>query len=264
MKRRLFLLAALTLCAAFVFAQGAGPGGQGAPGGQRQGRGQGQRGFGMVQRGGFAQSEVQLAMRKDVQADLKVTAEQVKKLEELAAKQREARQGVGRRNRGGQPGGGQPGGQPGGGQPGSNVDRDALRRMMEQQREETRKALAEILDAGHVKRLGEISLQLRGSRALLDPEVQKALGLSEDQAGKLRDLQRKQGEANQAILEKARNQEISREEAQASLEKNNKVLEEEMLKILTAEQAGKLKMMQGAPFKADPNEGGRRGGGRIG
>jgi hypothetical protein len=254
MKRRLFLLAALTLCAAFVFAQGAGPGGQGAPGGQRQGRGQGQRGFGMVQRGGFAQSEVQLAMRKDVQADLKVTAEQVKKLEELAAKQREARQGVGRRNRGGQPGGGQPG---------SNVDRDALRRM-EQQREETRKALAEILDAGHVKRLGEISLQLRGSRALLDPEVQKALGLSEDQAGKLRDLQRKQGEANQAILEKARNQEISREEAQASLEKNNKVLEEEMLKILTAEQAGKLKMMQGAPFKADPNEGGRRGGGRIG
>jgi hypothetical protein len=255
MKRRLFLLAALTLCAAFVFAQGAGPGGQGAPGGQRQGRGQGQRGFGMVQRGGFAQSEVQLAMRKDVQADLKVTAEQVKKLEELAAKQREARQGVGRRNRGGQPGGGQPG---------SNVDRDALRRMMEQQREETRKALAEILDAGHVKRLREISLQLRGSRALLDPEVQKALGLSEDQAGKLRDLQRKQGEANQAILEKARNQEISREEAQASLEKNNKVLEEEMLKILTAEQAGKLKMMQGAAFKADPNEGGRRGGGRIG
>lgn len=287
MKSRVFLIAALTVSAAFVFAQG-GQGGAAGPGGQgnRQGaRGQGRGGFGQFNRGGFGQNELQLALRKDVQADLAVTDEQKKKLEEFSAKQREARRAqFGDRRPGGQGGavgaggaaggatGGATGGAAGGAQgerprrnrdQGANVDRDAMRAQAEARRAETRKALGEILNEGQMKRLDEIALQLRGNSALMSPDTQKALNFTADQTKKIQDLLQKQREANQSIQEKARNQEISREEAQASREKNNKVLGDELWKILTAEQQAKFTAMQGKPFKADPNEGGRggRGGG---
>ena len=77
MKHRGLFVAALLVCAALVSAQGGG-GGQGR--GQGGGRGFG-GGFGQFGRGGG--SEMNLAMRKDVQADLGVTEDQKKKLEEL-------------------------------------------------------------------------------------------------------------------------------------------------------------------------------------
>ena len=54
------------------------------------------------------------------------------------------------------------------------------------------------------------------------------------------------------------NQEISREEAQAARETNNKALDEELAPLLSADQVAKLKEMQGKPFKADPPGGGGR------
>lgn len=270
---RVLIVAALTLSAALVFAQGGG----GAGGGRQGGRQGGGFGGGFGQRGGaFGQNEMTLAMRADVQTDLGVTPEQKTKLEALQAKQREARRGQGGRGAGGAggvgaggaggagggAGGGQGGARQGGGQ-GGNFDPAAMQERMAQQRAENRKALGEILNEGQMKRLDEISIQLRGNRALMDAEVQKALGMSTDQVNKLRDLQAKQQEANRAIFEKVRNQEISREEAQASQEKNNKILDEELGKVLTSDQASKFKAMQGKPFKADPNQNNRggRGGG---
>jgi len=244
----------MIICVALVGAQN----GNGGGGGRGQGRGQGRGGFGQFGQRGGGNNEMPLALRKDVKADLAVTDDQKTKLTELQTKQREARRGQGGGGRGNGNGGG--GAAAGGGQ----IDREALQKRMEEQRAQTHKDLAAILNEGQMKRLGEISIQLRGNRAIADADVQKALGLSDDQKAKIKDLQDKQGEANRAIFEKIRNQEISQDDARKSMENNNKALEAEFAKVLTADQTTKLKDMGGKPFKADPAEAqgqGRRGGG---
>lgn len=288
---RAFVVASLVLSAALVFAQG-GAGGQGRGGAGGAGGGQGRGGGQFGQRGGqFGQGGnlVQIALRADVQKDLAVTPEQKTKLEEYSATQRGGRGGGGAggagggvRGAGGAGGagggaggagggggqgrggaGGVGGGQGRGGAGGGNFDPAAAAQRAEEQRAAQLKALGEILNAGQVTRLQEIAIQLQGSRALMNPTVQKELGLTPEQITKIQDLNQKQGEANRTIQEKVRNQEISQEEAQASREKNNKILDEELNKVLNAGQAAKFKSMQGKPFAADPNlaRGGRGGGG---
>jgi hypothetical protein len=241
-----FFVAALVACVALASAQDNG-------GQQRRGGGFGQRGFGQMGRGG--QNGLSLAMRKDVQTDLALTEDQKKKLTDLNTKNREARRadGGGRRQRG-QGGAGSAGGQ-------TTVDREAMQKRMQEQREQQQKDLAAILTADQVKRLAEISLQLRGNDAILDEKVQKDLGITTEQKQKIEDLQKKQREANQGLMEKMRNNEIPQEDARKTLQANQKAFQEELGKVLTADQAGKLKTMQGKPFKADPNENIRRGGG---
>ena len=60
-----------------------------------------------------------------------------------------------------------------------------MRDKMQAQRNETNKALQAVLLDHQVKRLKEIYLQVRGEQSLRDPEVQAALGLSEDQKKKI-------------------------------------------------------------------------------
>lgn len=234
-----------------------------------QGQGRGGRGFGQGGRGG-GNNELTLAMRKDVQTDLGVSEDQKKKLEELQTKLRPAR---GQRGQGGQAGAGGAGGQGGnGGQAGAggqrgqggqggNFDPEAMRKRMEEQRAATRKALSEVLSADQMKRLGEISIQLQGNRAVLNAEVQKSLGVTDEQKAKITELQTKMQEANRALMQKVRDQELSQEDAQKSMQNNNKAMDDELAKLLNATQNAKLKEMGGKPFKADPNETGRRGGG---
>lgn len=266
------LATAMILCVALAGAQG----GQG--GGQGQGRG-GRGGFGLGQgRGGGGQSEFQLAFRKDVQTDLGITADQKTKLDELQAKQRQGRggaggQGSGNRGNGGAGGAGGNGGAGGGGVAGGGTgggagaggnggaaggagggqfNSEEFRKRMEEQRTQQRKDLAAILNEGQIKRIGEIRVQLQGNRAIQQEETQKALAMTPDQVTKVKDLQAKQQEANQALMQKMRDQSITREEATKSFENNTKILETEFAKVLTADQAAKLKAMGGKPFKADP------------
>ena len=177
-------------------------------------------------------------MRADVQADLQVTSDEKTKLEDLQAKQREARRAAG----GGGFGGGQGGGQP---------DMEAMRARMQKQQEEDHAALAAILTPDQMTRLGEIRLQVLGPRALADAKVQKDLGLSDDQVAKIKDLGTKAQEANRDIRDKVQSGEMTREEAQTLNQKNQKILGEEYAKVLTSAQADKFKAMQGKPFKAD-------------
>ena len=110
-----------------------------------------------------------------------------------------------------------------------------------------------------MKRLDEINVQISGNRAIQQPAIQKALGLSEAQVKQINELQQKQQEAMRSLFEKVQNQEITREDMQASMQKNNKTMDDELAKILTADQAAKLKEMGGKPFKADPPPGGGGG-----
>ena len=238
-------VSALVVSTALVFAQGGGGGGGGRGGGQGRG------GFG--QRGGI-QSPAQLANRADVQRDIAATDDQKAKIAALQEKLNEERRAMFTAGAGGG-GGGNGGG--GGGRGGFQMTPE-MQAAMQKFNEKAKEELAKILNADQMKRLDEIGVQLAGNRAIFVPAVQKALGLSEDTIKQAQALQTKQNEANQSIQEKARNQEISREEAQAAREKNNKALDDELIKLLSAEQAAKLKEMQGKPFKADPPGGGGR------
>ncbi len=220
--------------------------------GAQQGQGRGGGGFG--QRGGRNNtSEIGLAMRTDVQKDIAVTDDQKTKLTEYNDKQRAARRAAGGA------GGGRGNGGGGGGAAGGTFDREAFMKAQEEARAQTHKDLAAILNEGQLKRLGEISIQLQGNRALTNADVQKSLGLSADQITKIKDLATKIQEANRGLQEKVRSQEMTREESQAAMTKNNATMDAELAKVLTTDQAAKLKSIGGKPFVADPPAGGGGG-----
>jgi hypothetical protein len=236
MKSKFLIVVSIVAAAGLATAQGGG-GGRGGFGGQ-MGRGGG--------------GITGLLNRADVQGELKITDDQKTKLTEMRVirgQRGQGGQGGQGGGQGGQRGQGGQGGQ-GGGQ-GGQVDADAMRKAME---EREKNALA-VLDAGQQKRLKELYVQRSGNRSVLNSTIQADLGLSDDQKKKIAELQTKQQEANRAIFEKAQAGEIQREEIQALREKNDKILDEEIGKVLTADQVAKLKGMNGAPFKFDDGGG---------
>jgi hypothetical protein len=101
--------------------------------------------------------------------------------------------------------------------------------------------------------------------------MQKELAITDKQKEDIKALQTKQQEANMALREKLNNQEITREDAQASREKNNKIMDEQLGKLLTTEQADKIKALKGTKTFTPDKEvtykfgrGGMMGGGQRG
>jgi len=211
--------------------------------------GQGQRMFRM---GGGMQSSIRLAMREDVGKELALTAEQKTKLQDASDKQREEMRAMF-----------QSGGGPGGGGGGNMPDRAAMEKMMADRAAKEKEIVSGILNADQMKRLDELKIQRAGNNAILDPAVQTALKMTDAQKKQVSDLQDKQGEAMRALFEKMQNQEIDRDAMRASMEKNQKIMSDELAKILTADQKKQLADMGGKPFTFDPNEdqgpGGRGG-----
>lgn len=216
-------------------------------GGGRQGGGRRGGGFGFGQGRGGPQTGAMLLFRNDVQADLQLTDDQKTKLGEL----RPAR-GAGRRNGGG---GGAGAGGNGGGAGANGGGREAA----EARRAEMQKKVAEILTPEQSKRLKEIGIQLAGVQAVVDPEVQKDLGLDTAQLDKIKSIQSKYQEAMTSVRQRMRNQEIDREKAMEAMKTNNDTLKSEIEKVLTPAQSEKLKTLGGKPFKAEEQT--RRGGG---
>ncbi len=209
------------------FAQGGG-GGQG--GGRGFGAGMGQRMGGMVLR----YDPMTYLGRTDVEKDLGLTDEQVKKLEELSTKNMEKMRARF---------------QPGGNTSGENLTMEERMKQFDKQREadlkEQQKTLEGILKPEQVTRVKEIWAQLESNRVILYVDLQKELAITDKQKEDIKALQTKQQEANQALMEKLRNQEITREDAQASREKNNKIMDEQLGKLLTTEQTDKIKALKG-------------------
>jgi hypothetical protein len=185
-----------------------------------------------------------LARREDVAKEINVTADQKSKLDDLQqtmrSQMREAFQSMGGGN-------------------GAPPDRDAMQKMMQDMQDKQKAAMAGILDAGQMTRLKELSIQRQGNNAILDKDVQAALGLSDDQKAKIKDLQDKQMEAMQAIGQKVQNQEIDQDAARSAMTKNNDVMKTELGKILTSDQASKLAAMGGKPFTFDTSLDNQRG-----
>jgi hypothetical protein len=227
--RKLLWIAAVTALGAMSFGQGRG---------------------GMMMMGGGLGSGMRLAARDDVAKELNLTADQKVKIQDAMESMR------------GQRGG--PGG-PGGGGGDTPPSMDDMKKRMADRMEQEKKALADILNADQLKRLRELGIQRAGNSAILDPSVQSDLKFTDEQKKKVDDLMQKQMEAGQAIGEKLRNQEMTFEEARPLFEKNQKIMSDELGKILTADQAKQLADMGGKAFTFDASldqQGfGRRGGG---
>ncbi len=135
----------------------------------------------------------------------------------------------------------------------TDEQRAAMQEAARKRAEEQKAAIAAILKPEQVTRLSEIGYQLQGNMALMQADTQKALGLDEKQIASIKDLQTKQQEALQALMQKMRDQELTREELQEKMTKNTDIMKAELGKILKADQAVKLKAMGGTkPFVADP------------
>lgn len=226
--------------------------GQGGQGGGQQGQGR-QGGMRMMGGGMMGQSNMQLVQRADVQADLKLTADQKSAITKLQEDQQAAMRARMEEMRNGGGGG---------------FDPTTMQAEFQKLRDEQDAAVNKVLNTEQQARLKQIAFQMRGNRALLDKDVQKDLGLDKDQVRKIEDLQDAQNKANQEVFARVQNGEIDRTEVQAVMDKNNKILDEELMKVLNADQVAKFKGMGGPEFKRDPkvdeamrNRGGRGGGG---
>jgi hypothetical protein len=224
------------------------------------------------QRGGFGSmmsSPVLLIGRADVQKDIKLTDDQKAKLEALKAEFPMMNRGGNRGGGGGGGGqqggggGGQQGGQggqrTGGGQGGGQVDMQAMQEMMKK----AEAAIKEILTDEQETRIKQIGIQLGGAGVFGREDVQTELALTVDQKKSIMDLQQKQQQANGEMMQRVQNEEITRQEAMELRTKNDKILLEEIVKLLDQTQKDKYEAMKGPKFTPDPPQprGGGNGGG---
>jgi Spy/CpxP family protein refolding chaperone len=220
---------AIAVFAVASFAQGGGGGG---------GRGQG-RGF-QFGRGGMQDpAGTFLLNREDVAGEIKLTADQKTKLDGIRQAQRDKMREMFQNGGGG-------------------GDREAMMAEMQKMQAANSKEMLAVLTDDQKKRLKELAIQRMGNSVVTNADLQKELGVTDDQKAKIKDLQDKQAAANQALMEKMRNQEIERDAAMESMRKNGEAFNVELGKILTDAQKEKIKTMSGKPFKFVEQQGGGR------
>lgn len=136
----------------------------------------------------------------------------------------------------------------------SDEGRKKMQPILEKIQADMKKELDSILTPAQSKRLGEINIQMSGNRAILQKDVAKALNLTDDQNAKIADLQKKQGDAMRGLFQKVQDGELTREDMQDKMKKNNEIFDTELGKILTDKQKAQLKEMGGKPFEKKDDE----------
>jgi Spy/CpxP family protein refolding chaperone len=205
-----------------------------------QGGGQGRRGFGMNMG-----DPITLLGREDVQKDLALSDDAKAKVVDLKeksdAKRQEAMQAA---------------------RDAANGDfaemRKAMGPIMEKLSAENWKAVAEIITPEQLKRLKEIKVQMQGVGGVVnDKDLQKDLGITDDQKAKLKELQDRQQKAQGELFQKMQSGEVDRSEMPNIMKKNAKIMEDEVNKILTDAQKAKMTELSGKHFeRVDPAPGG--------
>jgi Spy/CpxP family protein refolding chaperone len=195
---------------------------------QRQGGG-----FGGM--GNLAGALVGLMSQKSVQDELKVSEEQAKQISALTEKQREVLGGL------------------------RDLDQDERRKKLEEQMTANKAAIAGILKEDQLKRLNQISLQLRGGRAFGEAEIAEALHLTSEQKDQVRTIQQDAQSQTRELRQGG-----DRTEVQSKLQAVRKSTGEKLMGILTSEQQGKWKELTSEPFKGELAQPGFRGRSRAG
>ena len=209
---------------------------------QGQSRFQGRGGFS----GGFQSPGSDwfgLLANAKVQKELELLDEQktdLKKIgDELQAKRREAFEGINFREM-------------------TDADREKLRTRSDALAKETRRKLEEVLLAEQVARLKEISIQVRGASALNDPEVAKALDITDEQKAQIEKVREDMGPKYREAFGG------NREENEKKMAALRKESSDKTLAVLSAAQKEKFEKMKGEKLDIDPSELNRFGGGGPG
>lgn len=174
---------------------------------------------GMGRRGGL----IGLLRREDVRKELKLTQDQITKLEALMEQFR---------------------GQLGQRDPQGARDPNAMRERMQKMEA----AIKEILNVEQFKRLQELRLQLEGPSAIARPDVQEKLGLSEAQKKQIEEILNKSQEEMRTMFQQGGGA-GNREEAMEAFRKMREETDKKILAVLTEEQRKKWETMLGKPFK---------------
>lgn len=194
---------------------------------------------GQGRRGGFGQNPFSLTSlinRDEVKEELKLADDQKTKLTDLATSMQQKRRDAF---------------QASGIQFGPDMSDDDRKKMAEigvKVNSDQVKEISGILNADQLKRLKEISIQHEGNAAAADPIFQSDLGITDEQKGKIAELQKKQTAAMMELFQKMRNQEIDQAGFRTAMTSNQTIMSDEIGKILTEDQKGKIKSMSGTPF----------------
>jgi Spy/CpxP family protein refolding chaperone len=170
--------------------------------------------------GGLGAPNFQLVNDKGVQADLKITEEQVAKLKALGDKQVEAVKEIK------------------GNPEGFKKYQETLAKL--------REAMNGILTRDQAKRLRQLELQARGPTALFEPQVAKELDLTVEQRIQVSKAVTQQFQKMAQIIQAANG---NVEEINKGMRELNKGALEEAVKVLSREQQGKWREMVGEPYK---------------
>ena len=114
---------------------------------------------------------------------------------------------------------------------------------------EIKKEIEVVLTPTQITRWNEVSIQLAGNLAAVQPEVGKLLVLTDDQSKLIAELQKKQMDATRGLGQQMRDGSLTFEEFQTKQKKNTEIMDSEVAKILTDAQKAKLKELGGKKFE---------------
>jgi type 1 glutamine amidotransferase len=181
--------------------------------------------------GGFQRgpSAAMLLGQEPVQKELKLSADQVKKVEELSEKMREKMQGV------------------------FDLEEPERGKKMQELNRENDKALAAVLTLEQAKRLKQIVYQQQGTAALTTPEVAGAIGLSDEQRKRIGEINEETSKSTRALFQPGSPPDDA---TRAKMEALRKAGTEKVLAVLTDAQKTAWKDLQGQPFQRPMGFGG--------
>jgi hypothetical protein len=132
-------------------------------------------------------------------------------------------------------------------------------RKMQDQDASMMKQIQEVLLPQQMQRLKEIRIQVMGARALADPEVQKELGLTDQQKQQLEQIQR---EAMSTMMGGGAGggadfRNMSQEERQkmlSGMQDRMRQAQDKVMNVLTADQKQKFESIQGKKLNIDMSQ----------
>jgi type 1 glutamine amidotransferase len=181
---------------------------------------------GRVQRG---LSAAMLLQQGSVQKELKLSPDQLKKVEELSEKMREKMQGV------------------------FALEEPERGKKLQALLQENDKDLQAILTSQQTKRLKQIVYQQQGTAALATEDVTRALGLSDEQRKRITDISAETGRKTRELFQPGTPPDQA---ARAKLEAIRKAGFDKILAVLTDAQKKSWQELQGEPFKGSISFGG--------
>jgi len=120
-------------------------------------------------------------------------------------------------------------------------------KMTRESMEKYQTKLMGVLSAAQKTRLKQVQLQSRGGSALLDPDVQKSLGITAAQKSSLKTMQDKFRKDNQLKWEAARK--ANKQMDMAAMQKTRAAQDAKLFAVLSKAQKTKWSAMIGKPFK---------------